>query len=973
MPTSVARILIKVCAILLFVGLYPAIADDLISNGQFKQHMQPWWSSTPVSGDLRLTDDPAAACLRAGYLVQEKIAVQPLHHYRLSLQVRSQLAPLDSAFVQISFRGDKVDKYWRGVLRMTTPSGPEPAVFVDGGTHEWRPYSIVFDSPQGATELVLYLRKTPGTAGETCYTDTSLSEVNEPATSEADAKHASLTLQYIAAPVASAQGTQELAKLKDLVHTPTPISFELVGNSKPQLGIYVDPRADLVTLSAAAEMARYLTRVTGAAFSPIHGDLAPGEGAMLVIGRDSALGRSLLPASELDSLGEDGFVIRSVGAHILIAGKTSRGTLFGVYWFLDRVIGIKWLAPDATYIPASGHIVIPPLNERQIPRYSYREVLDVEGQDRLWRAHNLMNGESHGPSFSPAPAEIDVFDRSWSAKGGSANFFELLPPQQHQRQHPEWYQGGQLAMMDPAMREALANAVIQRMRQLPDYRSVWFAVHDMDWGWDLDPASRVFAAMHGDQASAPRLDMMIDVANRVRAVLPGARLAFNAYHWSFTPPPGMKVPDYLLVYPMTIQVDYRTGLGEATNLGLAEDLRGWNSVAHNIIVWDHIVNFLGYIQPHPNIRAIGRSIKWLSGLENVRGYFAEGSWETAGSEFSCLRNWLIARLLWNPNEDVQSLLEQYTTLYYGPAGKLILQYIDLAESSVAKSKDRLTEKTSTDLKMFNVDFARNADRLLDSAEGAAAGTVYLERVKRERLAVDYIILLKADEFQREIDASKLDWQLNLETRRVRFWKTIADVRLSKPYQGGDLTALRQMISIKRTAPAIPPFLDGVRSEDVIDFQDTSLFLFGPSRVIADSAASDGAAVRMAPNAAGWNVQFKLDKLPREGSWRLIAAVRSTSVPSPIASSSVLSIGSHPPMNCRRALTANMLTAERYRFVEFPGGPFHFSTNHERIAYLDNMGSTDLLVDRVLAVRNGTLFGHTDVIKDAVLAGCRSEQ
>jgi len=79
------------------------------------------------------------------------------------------------------------------------------------------------------------------------------------------------------------------------------------------------------------------------------------------------------------------------------------------------------------------------------------------------------------------------------------------------------------------------------------------------------------------------------------------------------------------------------------------------------------------------------------------------------------------------------------------------------------------------------------------------------------------------------------------------------------------------------------------------------------------------------------------------------------------------------MNCRRALTANMLTAERYRFVEFPGGPFHFSTNHERIAYLDNMGSTDLLVDRVLAVRNGTLFGHTDVIKDAVLAGCRSEQ
>jgi hypothetical protein len=32
----------------------------------------------------------------------------------------------------------------------------------------------------------------------------------------------------------------------------------------------------------------------------------------------------------------------------------------------------------------------------QIPRFAYREVLSAEGEDKAFRAHNLLNGESHG-------------------------------------------------------------------------------------------------------------------------------------------------------------------------------------------------------------------------------------------------------------------------------------------------------------------------------------------------------------------------------------------------------------------------------------------------------------------------------------------------------------------------------------------------------------------------------------------------
>jgi hypothetical protein len=742
-------------------------------------------------------------------------------------------------------------------------------------------------------------------------------------------------------------------------------------NGSAAMRIAVAQDADPISRNAATELATYLRDITGGDFAVLSDTARQHSGPMIVVGRNNDIARALICESAYEGLGPDGFIIRSAGPHIVIAGLSSRGTMYGVNWFLDRILGVRWLAPRATFVPRQPTIVLPRLNERKTPRFAFREVLSDEAQDKRWRAHNLMNGESHGPSFLPSPPEIKDWDNSWNAKGTVANFYDLLPPAVHRKAHPDWYAGGQLAMMNPEMRAEMAAAVVKRLRALPDYRSVWYAVHDMDWGWDMDAASRAFAARHGGHPSAPRLDMMIDVANRVRAELPDARLAFNAYHWSFTPPLNMTVPDYIRVYPMTIQVDYRTALNEETNEALGRDLLGWSKISDNLLVWDHVANFSGYIQPTPNLRAIGRSIKWLATLKSVTGYFAEGVWDTPGGEFSALRAWLIARLLWDPDQNIDELIRDFCDKYYGPAGKAVAKYIDLAEAAIAKSGDRLTEKTSIDAKMFDLAFVEAADKLFDEAEAATTEGSYLPRVRHARLPIDYVILSRRREYEDALSQRPTGWNLNLEARSKRFWLTVAASGLKNYYQGGPVAALRDVLSIERTRPTLPPALQTVGAGDVVDLQDQSMTLFGNARTVSDPSASDGAAIRMNPKSGGWFVQLKLDRLPRNGSWRLLAAVRAEGGTE--STSAALNVGSTPPMNCFATLDTGTTSGSQYVLVNVPGGPFEYSTDHQKSVYFQPRNSpsmTGIFVDRILAIRSDAKIDVGGVVPGATASGCR---
>ena len=115
--------------------------------------------------------------------------------------------------------------------------------------------------------------------------------------------------------------------------------------------VVIGRNSDTVERFAAGELAKYAETMSGQAIaiadasseSAIYvgsfpGDKFPGEREKLI--------------DDLAKLHQDGFIIRSVSGNVIIQGKTSRATLYGVYDYL-RMLGVRW------YFPGSENEFVP--------------------------------------------------------------------------------------------------------------------------------------------------------------------------------------------------------------------------------------------------------------------------------------------------------------------------------------------------------------------------------------------------------------------------------------------------------------------------------------------------------------------------------------------------------------------------------------------------------------------------------------
>jgi len=99
-----------------------------------------------------------------------------------------------------------------------------------------------------------------------------------------------------------------------------------------------------------------------------------------------------------------------------------------------------------------------------------------------------------------------------------------------------------------------------------------------------------------------------------------------------------------------------------------------------------------------------------------------------GGEFAELRAYLIAKLLWNPEAEVEPILKDFMHGYYGRAGQYLQAYFDLLHG-------RLTPETHIRLglqhddKLFSDEFVREAEALFDRAEAVADTEEIRQRVE----------------------------------------------------------------------------------------------------------------------------------------------------------------------------------------------------------------------------------------------------
>jgi hypothetical protein len=89
--------------------------------------------------------------------------------------------------------------------------------------------------------------------------------------------------------------------------------------------------------------------------------------------------------------------------------------------------------------------------------------------------------------------------------------------------------------------------------------------------------------------------------------------------------------------------------------------------------------------PFPNFDVLSDNFR-LFARYGVMGILEEGSHNAQWNEFSELKQWMIAKLLWNPSQNTDSLARQFIEDYYGKAASIVWQYYQLCKKQITPNK-----------------------------------------------------------------------------------------------------------------------------------------------------------------------------------------------------------------------------------------------------------------------------------------------
>ncbi len=541
-----------------------------------------------------------------------------------------------------------------------------------------------------------------------------------------------------------------------LLVLPAQAAFTIAKGGKARCVIVQQPDATLAESNAVRELAATLEKITGAPFRIQQGGDATVPERAIIVGPGSAA-QALFPEVALDKLGEEELVMRVKGNRLLLAGGRPRGTLYAVYHFLEDQCGVRWWSPWATTIPHHPSLRVPNLDVRSRPAFEYRDPYWSTAFDPLWKVRNYANGQT-----SVIPAE-------WGGciqyKGFCHTFYPLVPPDKYFATHPEWYslingkrthQNAQLCLSNPELRDFVVQRVKEWLREAPDARIISVTQNDCQGACQC-PQCKAIDDAEGSP-SGSMLAFVNYIAEKIEPEFPNVAVDTFAYQYTRKPPKTLRPRPNVIVRLCSIECNFREPLNDPSNASFLADLTRWSEICHRLYVWDYVTDFAHYVLPHPNWFTLGPNIR-LFQQYGVKGVFEEGAYAGPGAEMAELRSWVLAQLLWNPQQDDRALIKEFLRGYYGNrAGDLIERYLELMYGASKGFNLRCYVPTHAPFLRFEPLAA--AERLWQQAEDAARrdpDADKLLRVRMGRLPVWYACLDRWQALRKECSKQNGAW------------------------------------------------------------------------------------------------------------------------------------------------------------------------------------------------------------------------
>ena len=397
------------------------------------------------------------------------------------------------------------------------------------------------------------------------------------------------------------------------------------------------------------------------------------------------------------------------------------GSRYAVTGFLEEKLGVRYLWPGVLgkVVPRRETIIVADFQNRFTPKLAQRRIRSMGYHDRIQVGLDRLG-------FTRADYERLLHDAQrtqlespdwfgWHRLGGTLNlsgghaFAHLW--EKYGKDHPEWFalqpdgsrdqsknpDRARLCVSNPDLIVAIAKEKIEELTRNPALLGVSIAPNDggrptfcacpkceaLDSAkgrkvllWDFSKGTR------RDFEHVSLTDRMVSfwnaIAEKVAKAHPDKLLVVDAYSVYAAPPVERKLHPNLVVRFAPLDYsseDYRQ-----------ESLREWDS-------WSKAAKRIYF---RPNLMLAGRRdgmpLLYVHKFGKDFRYLANHG--MMGTDFdSCCHNWatqglnyyLAARLHWNPEQDVDALVDDFCQAGFGPAAKSVRRYFDGLEALMDES------------------------------------------------------------------------------------------------------------------------------------------------------------------------------------------------------------------------------------------------------------------------------------------------
>ncbi len=494
---------------------------------------------------------------------------------------------------------------------------------------------------------------------------------------------------------------------------------------------------------------------------------------------EGALARKLGVTSE--GLGPGGIVMQTVGNTLVLLGADDKtpsdalGSRYAVTTFLEEQLGCRYLWPGESgkVVPRQKTIAVRPLNVRFTPMLRQRNIRWSGYSSRIQMGLSRLRFTKEDFQRARAKASATQAESpdwmGWHGMGGTLGLRTgdgtILPAQtwdRFLREHPEWFamqadgsryfdpnwERPRLCKSNPALIEAIVREKLKELKANPGRKSISLMTNDGGGkaGFCMCGACKALDPPEGrptniwtydHKAGRSRrfnyvslTDRMLyfynAIAEKVGAEYPNVLFTGQAYSVYASPPVRQKLHPRIVIRFVHNTAHYASD--EIRRQGMSD--------------WDAWADSTSMIYWRPNSLLWGRH-------EGITGVYVHKLAEDfahiahnkcVGTDFdSCMHHWatqglnyyVLAKLHWDPDLDVENVIDDYCRSGFGRAANEIRRYMTLLERltdrTAAKKRDTIDRPSIDVTEPYTPAMVAELRDILDAADKAAGDNAIVRR------------------------------------------------------------------------------------------------------------------------------------------------------------------------------------------------------------------------------------------------------